>query len=187
MTKNKLATQKALQTAKEVLEKTDKEKFPKLYESREANVKSLEIAVNQMTRAEKAEKKPSKKIEKKPDGDKTPKSNLSEEDLLALVDVPKEDRAEVKDYAKYKKISVEEALKAKTIITTLRESAEERETAAATEAGGNKKLGSKKASRSSMLNKFKETGEVPEKEEDMKELAEADMEEKVQESKSRRT
>jgi len=62
----KNSEQDALTLAEKALEKTDKDKFPKLYESREALVKQTEVANNQKIRAEKAEKKTPKNKEVKP-------------------------------------------------------------------------------------------------------------------------
>jgi len=72
MTKN-ISGQDTLNLAKEVLTNTDKEKYPKLYESREATVRALEVAHNQKVRAEKAEKKTLKNKEAKPSKKQTDK------------------------------------------------------------------------------------------------------------------
>ena len=55
----------ALTVAKQVLEKTDKEKHPKLYQAREQALKSLQAYEQQKSRAELAEKKAKEKLAKK--------------------------------------------------------------------------------------------------------------------------
>jgi hypothetical protein len=70
---NKTSEQTALESAQEALEKTNSEKYPKLYKTREELVKSLEYAQNQKIRAEKAEKS-AKSTPKKAEGENpTPK------------------------------------------------------------------------------------------------------------------
>jgi len=64
MDKN-ISGQDALKLAEDALTSTDKEKFPKLYASREATIKALEVAQNQKIRAEKAEKAAKKTPKKK--------------------------------------------------------------------------------------------------------------------------
>jgi hypothetical protein len=182
----------ALKVAQEALTNTDKEKFPKLYESREATVKALEVAQNQKVRAEKSEKAakaaqaPQEKKTLKNKGEETPK-NYSLQDIRALNDVHDDDVDTVTDWAKFKNISVAEAKKSSEMQTILRERKEERETAGAANTGGGKKRGTSKTSGKSLLKEFEKTGEVPESDTELRELAEADMEAKVQESKSRRS
>jgi hypothetical protein len=128
--------------------------------------KAKELADNYKIRAEKAE---AKKADKE-----TPKTDLSQKDLIALIraEVPEDDFDEVTDYARLKNISVSEALKSSVIKTVLSEKKEERATAAAT-ATGNKGPGAKASSGSELLQRAKSKGEMPDDEEGMKKLIEA--------------
>lgn len=176
MTK-KIGEQDALKLANEALTNTDEEKYPKLYESREATVKALEVAKNQKIRAEKAEVKAKA-------GEKTPKNkeketlknedDISQKDLYTLVGakVHEDDVDEVIDYAKHKDISIKEALKTTVVKTILSEKKEERETAAAT-ATGKKRGGSSKVSGDSLLSRAESEFKIPETIEDTKRLVEA--------------
>lgn len=181
MTNDKKGLQDTVISAKEVLEKTDKEKYPKLYESREANVKSLEIALDQRLRAKKAEKdlKDNPPVEKetpiKPVEIETPKNDFSPKDYLALsqAGVPADDLDEVTDFAKYKGITIAEALKTSYIQTTLKEKSEERTTANAT----NTKTGRRGVSRASgreLLKEFDKKGKIPDSDADLDAMLEAE-------------
>lgn len=168
----------ALNVAKEALTNTDKEKYPKLYESREATVKALEYGSNQKIRAEKAENKKTPKKEKKTlknKGEETPTNdNLSQKDLIAVMSakIHEDDIDEVVDYAKHKEISIKEALKTTVVKTILSERKEERETAAATNTGKGRQ-GSSKVSGKSLLNKAESEFKIPESMDDTKKLVEA--------------
>ena len=102
------------------------------------------------------------------------KDTLSTKDLLALnkADIHEDDLEEVLEYAKYKKISVTEALKTDIIKKTLAESVEKRQTADATSTGGNRS-GSASKSGSKLLEKAEETGELPESNEGIDKLVDA--------------
>ena len=172
---------KKLKLAKEALEKTDKEKRPKLYESREATIKALEAYQSQRDRAKKAEiaAKPVKHVETetpiKPEEKDTPKKpDFSLQDIRALSDVHDDDVDSVVDWAKFKKISVAEAKKAPEIQNLLRTKKEERKTAEATSTGKGKR-GSSKVSGQDLLKRFDQTGEMPESDEDMDKFVEARM------------
>jgi len=101
-------------------------------------VKAREIAENQKIRAEKAEAQ----LKGKGGSPEQPKEkgDLSPKDYLALNEakVSSEDLDEVFSYASYKKLSVTEALKDKTMQTILKEKAEERATAEAVRMKGTK-------------------------------------------------
>ena len=131
----------------------------------------------------KAEIAETKIVEAKEEKDVPKKSDLSQEDLLSLVEVHKDDRSEVMDYAKFKNISVEEALKSDVIKTTLREKAEERKTADATNTGKSTR-GSSKVSGESLLKKAEETGEMPESDADLDKMLDADLDKRQKEAKS---
>ena len=113
---------------KELLEN----EFKTLSEKAEKATKSDELANNYKVRADKAEqalKKYEKTETKTPDG-----QNFTVKDHMALVEakVPQDDLDDVVDYAKFKGISIAEALKSSVVKTTLAEKAEFRRTAAAT-------------------------------------------------------
>lgn len=97
-------------------------------------LKQKQIAENQRIRAEKAEKKPEREVSKV-----APKkqSDLSAVDIIAIskANIEAEDVEDVIDYAKYKGISVVEALKSSVIKATLSQKEELRKTAQATSTG----------------------------------------------------
>ncbi len=130
--------------------------------------KQEELAENQKIRAEKAEKELKKKEGK--NAPEPPKSGMSSTDLIALVKakVHPDDVSEVEEYAKFKGISISEALKGSVVKTLLSEKEEERKTANATNIG-TKKRGSFKPSGKTIL-KDAEKGNLPD---DPAELVEA--------------
>lgn len=101
-------------------------------------------------------------------------SSLSNKDILALAKstVSDEDIDEVIDFAKFRKISVAEALQNKTMKTILGEREEERKTASATHVKGGARSASK-TSGADILAKAERTGEVPDSEEGLKALFQA--------------
>ncbi len=106
-------------------------------------------------------------------------SNLSLKDQLALSQsgVSPDDLDEIVDFAKFKKISLTEALKSPTMKTILAEKAEERRTAAATQTKGAR--GVQKPSGEDLLAHAERTGEVPDTDEGMKDLFLARIQRKV--------
>ena len=130
--------------------------------------KSKEYGENQKIRAEKAEKEAK---EKKDPG-------FSEADVIALsrAKLHDDDLDEVRNYAKFKNISVSDAIKDKTLKNILDIREEERRSAAAAAAGGGGG-GAQRPSNESLLQKASQE-ELPEKDEDIEALAEARMEEK---------
>lgn len=150
----------------ETLKNTVAESESKLDEERKAKdeeaTKNKELADNYKVRAEKAE---SKKKEEKPAEEPKVEPGLSQKDMIIIAksDVHEDDLDEVIDYAKYKDISVAEALKTGVITTLLQEKNEERETAQATQTKGGHK-GSVKQSEESIIEKARKGQEVdPEK------------------------
>ena len=100
----------------------------------EAKIKKAEeLAKNYKIRAEKAEQELKKRG--KPEAPKS--ETISAKDLYALstAKVHPDDVSEVEEYAKYKGISISEALKTSVIKTLLSEKEEERKTAQATNVG----------------------------------------------------
>ena len=152
------------------------QEFKSLSEKAKEAEKAKELAENYKIRAEKAEKA-SKKGNS--EGEKTPKNERNEElsarDILALTNanIADEDIDVVLDYAKFKKISVVEALKSSVVKATLAENEEHRKTAAATNIGTGRR-GVQQKSESSLLSEFK-SGKVPETDDEMERLALARM------------
>lgn len=104
------------------------------------------------TKAQEAEKPKSKPEQ----GEKeTPKNEFTPKDYLALAqaNVPADDLDEVSDYAKFKGISLAEALKSNYIKSTLKEKAEERKSAETANTGTARKSSSK-ASGEALLEKL---------------------------------
>lgn len=101
-------------------------------------------------------------------------TTLAPKDVIALTkaNIHEEDIDEVLEYAKYKKISVADALKSGVIKATLAEKQEHRATAQATNTGKTRS-GSQKVSGDVLLKKAKETGEVPESDAELDALIEA--------------
>lgn len=127
--------------------------------------KAKELADNYKIRAEKAEK-----AEKSKADDFTPKNELSQMDIIALVraDIADEDMDDIRDYARLKKIAVKDALNSSVIKTLLAERKEERITAEATSTGNNR-AGSKAITGNELLRKA-ESGEFPESDDDVEKL-----------------
>ena len=131
--------------------------------------KAEELANNYKIRAEKAEKK----------GDelKTPKvapkqsSGLSTLDIIAIskANIDTEDVEEVVEYARFKGISVVEALKSNVIQTTLAQKEEMRKTAQATSTGQTRR-GSSQISDEKLLSDAKK-GILPDSDADIERLA----------------
>lgn len=139
----------------------------KAEEEKQSRLKAEEVAENQKIRAEKAEKKAKDvRIEAKAD--------LSSRDTIAIINarVHEDDVDEVLDYAKYKKISIAEALKSSFIKTSLAEKEELRNTAEATNTGRTRS-GNSKQSGDALLSKAKKTGELPDREEDLDTMLES--------------
>jgi hypothetical protein len=153
------------------------QEFKSLSEKAKEAEKAKELAENYKIRAEKAEKA-SKKGNS--EGEKTPKNERNEEmssrDIIALTNAniaADEDIDVVLDYAKFKKISVVEALKSSVVKATLAENEEHRKTAAATNTGTGRR-GVQQKSEGSLLSEFK-SGKVPETDDEMERLALARM------------
>lgn len=129
--------------------------------------KAEELATNYKIRAEKAEKKAKEVVV-------APTPDVSSRDTIALINakVNEEDVDEVVEYAKFKKISVAEALKSNVLKATLKEKEEQRATAEATSTG-KVRPASTKSSGESLLGKAEKTGELPDRDEDLDALLEA--------------
>lgn len=152
------------------------EKTPKTYSEAELEEfkKKAELAENYKIRAEKAESKLKKaevNVEKKSE-----EKNLSTKDMLALIEakVSTEDFDEVVNYAAYKKVTVSEALKDKVLRVVLKEKGEERQTAEATNSRNASRNVSTTPSPESLITKARQ-GQLPESDEDINALVEAEM------------
>lgn len=149
--------------------------FTALTEKANEADKQKELANNYKIRAEKAEAAGKVIVEKNPN-DLSPKDAL----LLAKAAVDLEDVDEVLEYAKFKKVSIQDALKSPMLTAMLSERKEERETAQAT-ATGKQRTETPAITEAAILSKA-EKGELP-KEEDasgMAKLVEAEMNRKIQ-------
>jgi uncharacterized phage infection (PIP) family protein YhgE len=93
---------------------------------------------------------------------------MSLKDSVALINakVHEDDIDEVLDYAKYKKISIAEALKSNVVKKSLAERNEQRATAEATNTSKSRGTSSR-TSEEALLSKAKKTGEIPESEDDL--------------------
>lgn len=130
--------------------------------------KAKELANNQRIRAEKAEKR----IKESHVETKVETKDISSMDTIAFINAKvtdEEDVREVLDYAKFKKISVSEALKSPIVKASLQQKEELRNTANATSTGRNRP-GSAKVSGDTLLEKARKTGEVPDTEEGLNAL-----------------
>ena len=106
-------------------------------------------AINKRINARKeAKKEPAKKEES---------TGLSNRDILTLAkaDIHEDDLDEVLDYARFKDISIAEALKSPVIKTTLSTNDEYRKTAAATNTGSNKRSTTKVSDQQLLANASK--------------------------------
>lgn len=137
--------------------------------------KATEYAKNQKIRAEKAEAKAKEvKTEKKPEV-KSETTGLSERDVFALVkaDIAEDDVDEVKSYAKYRGISVAEALKDSTLKHILSVKSEERKTAEVTNTKSPR--GSARVTGESLLEKARSGETLPDSEDAIQKLVLARM------------
>jgi hypothetical protein len=114
------------------------------------------------------------KLKSNPKQDEEKKGIYALPDIRALQDVPDEDVDQVVEYAKFKGISIAEAKQTPVIKNILKENAETRQTALATQTGGGRH-GTTKLDDSSLINAAK-SGSL--KEDDLDKLAEARMNEK---------
>jgi hypothetical protein len=132
--------------------------------------KKDEIINNQKIRAEKAEGKLKSVKTEAPQTKSTKQGDLGSKDLYALMEakVPQDDVDEVVEYAKFKGITVAEALKTSFVKVTLSEKSEQRRIADATNVGNTRRTSSK-ASEDTILSKAS-AGEMPDSDEDLMRL-----------------
>jgi LPS O-antigen subunit length determinant protein (WzzB/FepE family) len=161
-------------TAEEVVLETTEETTPENVEENVDEVKAKlakaeELANNYKIRAEKAEKlAKTVKVEAKPEPSKP--QSMSTRDYIALVNskINEEDIVEVEDYAKYKGISIADALKSSVVKTLLSEKEEIRKTAQATNTS-NARRGSSQVSPETLLAKARK-GDVPDSDDEIQKL-----------------
>ena len=155
-------------TSEEVaLETTTETQEESVEEVKARLAKAEELAQNYKVRAEKAEKKAKEvKVETKVETT----TDLSSKDLMALMNakVETDDVDEIVDYAKFKGISVAEALKTGVIKTSLAEKVEQRKVADATNTGTSKRSSAKLADDVLLSNASK--GIMPDNDEDLNRL-----------------
>lgn len=150
-------------------EEADKTKIDKLVAKEMEHQTKLSSAIGQKIKHRKEADElrkagatvPPKNSEVKVDGD------LSAKDAMVLMNAKvteEEDINEVVEYAKFKKISIADALKASVVKTSLAEKAEFRKTAEATNTSAGRR-GSSKPSGEALLDKASD-GQVPEESDD---------------------
>lgn len=149
-------------------EETDESSEDEIDWKQEA-LKQKQIAENQRIRAEKAEKRTEKTEVSKVAPKK--QSDLSAVDIIAIskANIEAEDVEEVVDYAKYKGISIAEALKSSVVKATLSQKEELRKTAQATSTGTSRRGSSSLTDGQLLANA--EKGIMPESDDDFARLA----------------
>lgn len=156
---------------------------------KEKLAKAQKAYEDQKKRAEKAEGKSSEnKDNKKVEFKKNAKADdLSPKDLYALMEnkVPKEDVDDVVRYARFSKVSIEEALDSDFVKRLLADKSEKRATARATNIGYNRR-GSGKVSEQALLQKASQNGELPESDDDLDRLIAARLEQKRQKATNKK-
>jgi hypothetical protein len=142
-------------TAEEIVETLDSttEKAEETIDYKAKYEKALEEKENQKIRAEKAEK-----LAKQP---KEAKLDVSTIDIIALskANIHEDDIADVQEYAKFKGISIKDALNSSVVKATLSENAEKRNVANATNTS-NVRRGPAQASDDVLLSRASK-GEMP--------------------------
>jgi len=120
----------------EVTEESETEQTEETVDWKALALKEKQRADNLKIRAEKAEKAPAR-VE--------PSTSLGANDLVALMNnkVHEDDVSEVEEYARFKKITVSEALKSSVMKTLLSERNEQRDIANATNTGPSRKSNTK--------------------------------------------
>lgn len=109
----------------------------------------------------------------KPKAKTEPQTELSYKDNIALINakVHEDDIDEVIEYAKFKGISVSEALKSSVIKTSLAERSEQRNTAEVTNTSKTRGTSSR-TSAEALISKAEKTGELPDSAEDLDRMLE---------------
>ena len=155
-----------LDTTEDVVESTESTEPETDWEA-EAK-KAKELADNYKVRAEKAERAAKTKTEVKPEV-KIEAPSLKDYVALKNADIHEDDVEDVIEYAKFKKISISNALKSTVVKATLKEKEEMRTTAQATNTGKTRG-GNSKVSGEALLEKASKTGEIPEDDKSLDEM-----------------
>jgi len=147
---------------------TDESSEESVEEMRARLAKAEELANNYKIRAEKAEKKAKEPEAKSQSRQKEPE--LSTMDIIALskANIEHEDMSDVIEYAKFKGISVTEALKSPVVKATIQEKVEMRTTAQAANTGGARRQTGKVSDEALLAAASR--GDLPENEADMDRL-----------------
>jgi len=155
---------------------TDESSEETIEEVKARLVKAEELAKNYKIRAEKAETKAKELPVKQPSRQKD--ADLSTMDIIALskANIEQEDMADVLEYAKFKGISISEALKSPVVKATIQEKSEMRTTAVAANTGGARRS-SGKVSDETLLSRAS-SGNLPESDEELDRLVRLKMQPK---------
>lgn len=152
---------------KEKMSETNKQLF-----ARTKKAEGFEFKDNKWVKAEKPA--PVVVEQKKPEvtTEKSSQDGLSSADVIAVINskIPQEDIPDVAEYAKFKKITIAEALKDGVVKNILADKAEQRRIADGTATGDGKKRGSAKLSDEALLSNA-EKGVMPDSDEDMRRLS----------------
>lgn len=156
---------------------TDDEKaehYAKLEDNNKQLYARLKKAEGYVQKDGKWVKPEAKPVDKKPEDttiNNTSNDGLSQADVITLArtNIPEEDIKEVLDYAKFKNISVAEALKSSVVKATLAEKEESRKVAEATNTGAGRR-GSGRISDESLLENSRK-GILPDSDSDLERLA----------------
>lgn len=168
MEENNVLDQNSNESEEVVLEATEEtapeENAEEAIDWKAKALKAEEVANNQRIRAEKAERL--NKVSKT-EAPKAQTVSLSNKDFLALVNakINEEDIGEVEDFAKYKGISIADALKSSALKSLLRDKEESRRVANASNTGKTRQ-GSSKVSEDILISKAQK-GELPDSDDDI--------------------
>lgn len=168
MDENKIDDQEVIETPEEQVEEVTEE------ETAEEKIARLEKEKQELDEKNKKLYARTKEAESKVKEPVT--DGLSAKDFLALKDanITAEDFDEVQEFARYKKISIAEALGNRTLKNILSERADERKTAQATETRSPRIA--HKITGEDTLRKAENTGEVPESDDAMRSMLQARLE-----------
>lgn len=143
-------------------ETVDGERIDKLVAKQMESKKMLSKTIAQKIKHRNEADELRKKLTTTPTPKSEEKGNLSSKDIIAInrANIHEDDLDEIVDYAKYKKISIAEALKSSVITTLLNDKAEQRKTAEATNTRPASRSSTKVSDEDIVLKS--EKGEIPE-------------------------
>ncbi len=161
----------ALETTENTEETVEETTQESVEELKARLAKAEEYGRNQKIRAEKAERGTKDSI--KPEQTNQSKQGISTADIYALTkaNIAEEDISEVEEYARYKKLSIAEALKTTALKAILSEKQELRNTANASNTGSARRTSTKIADEV-LINKASK-GEMPDSSTDIERLIRA--------------